>query len=220
MSNLQRFGIEHSIATKNPAPRTIRAQREAIDDLVRGGLVHTPRLELADIRPAHLKVDLGAYECRIASDGTLDITPRMRGHELGPVIYDEAQHFHGDIFTSNRFTLNRTIKEDPMPNIDQSQFVAKTNAQKVKADSLAAKHLGSLVTITLPSGAEITDVLEGVHSGRLSEARTEQVVVVLANVGHGFNVRTLQDGYGEHRLDPGSVVLVRRPRAPRKAAKR
>ena len=108
-----------------------------------------------------------------------------------------------------------------MPNIDQSQFVAKTNAQKVKADSLAAKHLGSLVTITLPSGAEITDVLDGVHVGRLEQAANVMVVVVLANVGHGFSARNLQDYcYGEHRLNPGSVVLVRRPRAPRKAAKR
>ena len=46
MSNLQRFGIEHSIATKNPAPMTLANRADAmakLDQAVAAGLVSGPR---------------------------------------------------------------------------------------------------------------------------------------------------------------------------------
>lgn len=191
------FSIDAAgVVWRDPSPMTLAGRADAMakfDRAIELGLITgLPQRYIAGIDPAEL-----------------------RGHRPSLVIYDEVQHFQ-------RETVSRwfNTKEAPMTQIDQTQFVARTNAQKVKAEALAAKHLGSLVTITLPSGAEITDILDGVHVGRLENAANGMVVVVLANVGHGFDVRTLRDCYGEHRLDPSSVVHVRRRRTVAKGARK
>lgn len=97
--------------------------------------------------------------------------------------------------------------------IDRKNFVL--SPVRVAAGSLAQKHLGSLVTVMLPSGAEITDILTGVRSGRPArqgDPDTSKVVVTLANVGVGYDASRYEDVHGEHFLDPKAVVLVRRPR--------
>lgn len=116
----------------------------------------------------------------------------------------------------------------PYPQQKESTMIEKKNfvtpPTKTPAASLSQRHVGSLVTITLPSGSEITDILTGVMSGVPSRLRNQphsegQVVVFLQNVGVGYDPEYLRDRNGEFPLDPKSVVLVRRPKTVKAAKK-
>lgn len=140
-------------------------------------------------------------------------------HDLGGAL-DSRRIWHIPSEPAPMTLINRAdciaqlIEAGLIPNPKETAMIEKKNfvtpPVKTPAGSLAHRHLGSLVTITLPSGAEITDILVGVASGKLAG----QVGIGVQNVTHNsFDYDFL--------LDPKSVVLVRRPRIVKvKAVKR
>lgn len=128
---------------------------------------------------------------------------------------------HLEHLDSLRFHLAAWTKTQPKEtdmNIEKKNFT--TPPIKTPAGSLAQRHLGSLVTITLASGAEITDVLVGVRSGvpsGLIQGDQGNVTLYLQNVGIGYDHNYLVDRNGAFPLEPKSIVLVRRPKAVRAA---
>lgn len=111
------------------------------------------------------------------------------------------------LLTGGRITITKEIH---MTTIDRKNFVGA--AVNVPAASLAHRHLGSLVTITLPSGAEVTDVLSAVAVGSVQHGGVSTIKVYLQNVQPDH----LNGGF---QLDPKGVVKVRRPK-PAPAAKK
>lgn len=159
----------------------------------------------------------------------VDAPLQIQWKNPAPLTHANVANYHRQLDVWMRELADCT--ETPYDNkketlmIDKKDYVAQ--AVKTPVASLAQRHIGSLVTITLPSGAEITDVLIGVSSGRLrqrtlvGEHPGQDVEVKLANVG---GAPTSSQILGDlravaHILGPKSVVLVRRPK-PETAAKK
>ena len=123
----------------------------------------------------------------------------------------------GMIRTTHGRNLSTTTRpKENIMTVDRKNFVLK--ATPVKAEALAHKHLGHLVTITLPSGAEVTDILVGVSVGGRYGTDAQFVIVGLQNIRSGFEYDP-----PDFQLDPKSVVQVRRLRpvpAAKKTARR
>ncbi len=136
------------------------------------------------------------------------LTPERPGRSLFTTnVYDHTNHPCVPV------PVTRFAQPKDIQMIDKKQFVAQP--VRTPAGGLAQRHLGSLVTITTPEGAEITDTLFRISSTRgINEVRVE-----LQNVEQSSH-------HPEWDLDPKSIVLVRRPRpepkkpAAKKAARR
>jgi hypothetical protein len=114
-----------------------------------------------------------------------------------------------DLAACTKTPYDSTHHQEATMTIDKKDYV--TTAVRTPAGSLAQRHIGSLVTITLPSGAEITDVLRAVS------ANNAEVKVDLANIGAGAHYDVTANRLSTetpHSLDPKSTILVRRPKPP------
>lgn len=138
------------------------------------------------------------------------------GIELGPVIYDEAQHFAktGELYP---ITHQEAPMNQPKP-IDTDNF---GSGRSVRADSLARKHVGSLIEFTDKDGVTISDVVSEIVLTKATAdvfVRVEHVEPATArlygNGGYGM-VDNLQ--HVSFVLEPDAYVWVRPAKAPKKA---
>jgi hypothetical protein len=176
------------------------------------------RFDVTDLGPLTLQIDkmseemaaimYGGFPRRImlgveqpASELHLD-NPTARHENCRSTVIANA--LHGSVYIAPLDPRTTRPKETTM--IDKSDFLA--TASKVRADNLAARDLGSLVTITTPNGVEITDILEAIRA----DLDADHVDLELV-----YTSRSDYESFWE--IDPKSVVLVRRPKATKKAAK-
>jgi hypothetical protein len=81
------------------------------------------------------------------------------------------------------------------------------NSEEFIAAALSQKDLGSLVMVTLPSGATIQDILVGVLAH--SQHRPDEVLVIFEHVK--AETQNFTEGSGSWELDPQSTVWAERP---------
>jgi hypothetical protein len=102
-----------------------------------------------------------------------------------------------------------------MPDIKNDDHWAYAQSEEFPAKALAQEDLGKLVTITLPSGATITDILIGVGAGVPFTQRNNGGAYFVDGVRVFLENVRLRDEYGNPHwgwdLDPESPVYATSP---------
>lgn len=160
-----------------------------------------------------LALEGGAWPMRYALGAPAPMTLENRADAVEQMLRHGIIHASAGTHQGINSTIPTITKKKKevttMTKIERKNYT--TPPVKTPAGSLAARHLRSLVTITLDSGAEITDVLVALSSGHVGSSHPDKVRVLLDNVN--------SDHYeGGFYLDTKSVVLVRRPKVVKKTA--
>lgn len=189
---LWRDAIAPTAENQRLARADIRPFIDRVDRIAREGAAARLAANPFPIRVA-LGVDQDEFEIRL--------THGRQGQYAHPVGHIHLNHPCVPV------PVTRFAQPKESQMIDKKQFVAQP--VRTSAANLGYRHLGSLVTITTPTGAEITDTLF-----RISATKgMDEVGVELQNID--------QVGGGEWFLEPKAIVLVRRPRPePKKPAAR